>query len=291
MRDIFIIFIALLNFSLFLGKLVVGLLSQSIALLSDAVNSLSDTINSLVVLWATKIARKEPDESHPAGHGRAQPLAAFFVAIMTGILAFEISKEAIMKLFSPQIISHGPEAIGVLVLTMAVKGILSFFEYRIGKKQKNSALKAMSIESRGDVFISLGAIIGIVLNSYFKLAWADPLLGLFIGAYVFYTAFELAKENIDYLMGAAGRPDDIRKIQKVLKSIPEVKKFHDLRTQYLGERLQVTVHCVIKEGKYSVNEWHDLEAAIAQEIEALEIVDKALVHLDPTDDSYKPSHS
>lgn len=285
MKNHLIFSIVFLNFFLFLGKILVGVFSHSMALISDAINSLSDTINALVVLWATHIARKKADQNHHAGHGRAQPLAAFFIAIMTAILAFEIIKEAVFKLFTPQTIENELEAVVVMIVTIVVKGTLSFLEYRKGKKDKNSALIAMSTESRGDVFISLGVIFAILLATRAGIYWADPLIAIVIGCYVFYTGYEIAKENIDFLMGASAKPEDEKIIRQTLKNIPEIKSFHDLRTQYLGEELQVTVHCIIRNKNYTLKEWHDIEAKIARDLEKLEKVARAFVHLDPYDDS------
>ncbi|MBT4936957.1 cation transporter [Candidatus Peregrinibacteria bacterium] len=283
MKNTFILLVALINFLLFLGKFFIGILSNSVALISDSINSLTDTINSIVVLYATKVSQTPADKGHPAGHGRAQPIAAFFVAIMTAVLAIEIIKEAILKIFQPQIISHEKEAIIILTLTIFIKGILSYFEYQKGKKDKNRALLAMSVESRGDIIISLGAIIGILASVHLNISWADPLIAIVIGIYVFYTGYDIAKENIDFLMGASAKPDEIRKIKETLKNIREIKDFHDLRTQHLGEKLQVTVHChVYKE--HSVIKWHDIETKISDKLEEVDIVERAFVHLDPVEE-------
>lgn len=283
MKNSFIILVALINFLLFLGKFTIGLLSNSVALISDSINSFTDTINSLVVLFATKVAQKPADKGHPAGHGRAQPIAAFFVAIMTAVLAIEIIKESILKILNPQDISHVKEALAILILTICTKGILSYFEYKKGKKDSNRALLAMSTESRGDMLISFGAILGILCSIYLNISWADPLVAIVIGMYVFYTGYEIARENIDFLMGASAKTQDLEKIKEVLKTIKEVKDFHDLRTQHLGEKLQVTVHCqVFKE--HSVIKWHDIETEISERIESLDIVERAFVHLDPVEE-------
>ncbi len=280
MRDIFIIFVAILNFLLFSGKIIVGIISNSVALISDAINSFTDTINSLIVLWATKVARKKADKNHPAGHGRAQPLAAFFVAIMTSVLAIEIIKESIIKIINPTIITHLKEAIIVLVITIITKGLLSVFEHYKGKRDRNSALIAMSIESRGDMLISFGVIVGILFSVKFGFNWVDPLVGILVGIYVFYTGYKIAKENTDFLMGASAKKDDIEKIKQVIDSFSEVISFHNLKAQYLGEKLQVTVHCEVKKD-ISAIELHNLETKISRKIESLELVEKALVHIDP----------
>ncbi len=271
--------VAVINFSLFLGKLTIGLISGSVALISDAVNSLADTVNTGVVLWATRVAHKGPDQDHQAGHDRAQPLAAFFVAIMTGVLALEVIQAAVLKFFNPKTITHESWAVLILIITIGVKGLLSLFEYRTGKKERNLALLAMSVESRGDMLISAGVILGVVLSSRLNWVWIDPLIALAIGCYILYTAWLIARENINYLMGATAAKADVDAIVEKVLSVPEVKDYHDLTTQHLGDKIQVTVHCEIA-GNFSIAEWHNLEKKIMYKVGELDRVTSVYVHLD-----------
>jgi len=60
------------NILLFAGKLVAGLLSNSIAIMADAFNNLSDAGSSIITLIGFKIAGQKPDPEHPFGHGRLE---------------------------------------------------------------------------------------------------------------------------------------------------------------------------------------------------------------------------
>ncbi|NIQ12563.1 MAG: cation transporter, partial [Gammaproteobacteria bacterium] len=52
----------ILNTVLFLVKLIVGLIANSLALVADAVHSLSDSATSVVVIVGFKISSKPPDQ-------------------------------------------------------------------------------------------------------------------------------------------------------------------------------------------------------------------------------------
>ena len=56
-----------LNVLLFLGKLLAGALSGSIAVIADAVNNLSDAGSSVVTLLGFKLAAQDPDQDHQIG--------------------------------------------------------------------------------------------------------------------------------------------------------------------------------------------------------------------------------
>ena len=51
-------------------KVVVGILSGSIAIVLDAVNNVSDAFSSIITIISTKLASKKPDHKHPYGYGR-----------------------------------------------------------------------------------------------------------------------------------------------------------------------------------------------------------------------------
>ena len=72
------------NISLFLFKLIVGLLAGSVALIADSIHSLSDTATDLGVLLGIHIGSKGPDKSHPYGHGRAETFSAIIIALFLG---------------------------------------------------------------------------------------------------------------------------------------------------------------------------------------------------------------
>ena len=59
-----------LNLLLFIAKLVVGILSSSIAATADAFNNLSDAGSSIITLLCFKTASSPADKDHPFGHGR-----------------------------------------------------------------------------------------------------------------------------------------------------------------------------------------------------------------------------
>src|SRR5690554_2726474 len=80
---------AVANFILAGGKLVIGLLSGSIAILSDSINNFVDVITSSAVWVSFVVSKKKADEKHPFGHGRFEYIAGFGIAIIIIIVAIE----------------------------------------------------------------------------------------------------------------------------------------------------------------------------------------------------------
>ena len=69
----------LCNLVLFVLKLVIGVLMNSIAIISDAFNNLSDTGSSIVAIVGAKLSNTDPDHEHPYGHGRFEYIASRIV--------------------------------------------------------------------------------------------------------------------------------------------------------------------------------------------------------------------
>ena len=51
-------------------------LTDSVGLLSDALESLVNLAGALFALTMVTVAAQPPDEDHPYGHGKAEPIAA-----------------------------------------------------------------------------------------------------------------------------------------------------------------------------------------------------------------------
>src|SRR5512136_927168 len=62
-------------------KIVTGVLGNSYALIADGIESTTDIVSSLVVWTGLKISSLPPDDDHPYGHGKAEPIAGFIVAL------------------------------------------------------------------------------------------------------------------------------------------------------------------------------------------------------------------
>ncbi|MFN5440267.1 MAG: cation diffusion facilitator family transporter, partial [Flavobacteriia bacterium] len=79
-----------------------GIIGHSDALIADAIESCADIFSSLLVLFGIHYASKPPDEDHPYGHGKAEPLITFAVVGFLLISATIIAVESIRHLSEPQ---------------------------------------------------------------------------------------------------------------------------------------------------------------------------------------------
>lgn len=109
------------NLMLFLGKLLVGLLSGSLAIMGDAFNNLSDAGSSIVTLVGVKLSAAPPDEEHPFGHGRIEYISALMVAVLIILAGFELLTSSIEKIRNPSSVEFHVISLVILAASIGVK--------------------------------------------------------------------------------------------------------------------------------------------------------------------------
>jgi len=268
------------NTFLFVIKLVVGIMSNSLALLSDAFNSLTDIISALFIFIAVRISSKKPDRDHPFGHRRAEPIAGLIVAVLAGILAFEILKEGILNLFHTRETTVGPLAIIVLAVTIIIKVFMARYFRRVGKEIRSPAISASAIDSQNDILVSVVALVG-VLGAMAGLMYLDSIAALLIALWIFKSGFEIGKENIDYLMGRSPDSEMINNVKKRARSIKGVLALNDVRAHYVGNFIHAEVHINL-DRKMTTGKAHGIAKKVQGRIEEMENVDRAFIHIDPS---------
>jgi len=267
------------NTALFALKLVGGLLSGSIALISDALNSLNDIAASIATFICVKISDKQADEGHPFGHSRAEPIAGLIIAVLAGILGFEVIREAGERLYEGSKAEFGPATLLVPVITMVTKGLMSSYFSRVGKMVNSPALKATAVDSLMDVVIAVAALIGLA-GTLMGYPWLDPVAGLVISVWIIYTGYRIGMENIAYLMGQAPEPHLLEEIRKAALSVKGVKGLNTVKAHYVGPFIHVEIHIKVDKTLPTI-ESHGIGEEAANRVESIGTIEKAFVHIDP----------
>jgi cation diffusion facilitator family transporter len=267
------------NSFLFVIKITVGLMFNSLAVISDAVNSFSDIIYSGAIYMAVKISAKKADKDHPFGHHRAEPVAALIVAILAGILGFQIVRAGIEGLFVLGVHIFSLWSVLVLLVCMSTKIGMWLYFRKIGRRINSPALLASSIDSRNDVLISFTALIG-VFGAFVGYVRLDDIAAILIGLFIIWSGYKIGMENIDFLMGKSPSERTLGEVKKRALSIEGVLGLNDVRAHYVGSFIHVEVHIELDE-RMDTKRAHDIGKAVQRKIEEMRNVDKAFIHIDP----------
>lgn len=267
------------NSFLLIIKLIAGILSGSVAVLSDAFNSLTDILASIGVYIAVKVSHQEPDESHPFGHHRAEPIAGLIIAILAGILGFEVIRFAIGRILGESAPIKENIALAAMGITIITKiGMGSYF-FVVGKKTKSPAINASFVDAMNDVFVGLVVIMGIV-GTKLGYPYLDAVAGLLVGLVIIYSGYKVGKENIDFLMGKAADPETCKKIVHTALSIDGVHAVNDVFSHYVGNTIHVEVHIEV-DPYLSTQKSHDIGKKVQHAVEKLPEISRAFIHIDP----------
>ena len=267
------------NTFLFILKLIAGLMSGSIALISDALNSFTDIISSIAVFICVRISNKAADEGHPFGHSRAEPIAGIVVAILAGILGFEMIRSSVGRFFHSGEVLTGSFILAVPLITVAVKLMMAWYFKKTGEAIHSPAIMASYVDSLCDVFVSVAALIGII-GVRLGYPLLDPAAGLVISLWIIYTGYKIGLENIDYLMGKAPDSSMMEEIKSAALGVDKVKKTGIIRAHYVGNFIHVEIHIMV-DRELTTLVSHAIGEEVAKKIEAIEAIEKTFVHIDP----------
>src|SRR6476619_2551689 len=120
------------------AKISAGLFGNSYVLIADGIESALDIAGSFVIWGGLKFAARPPDETHPYGHGKAEPMAAGIVAIGVILAAVGLAVQSVREIFTPH---HGPApfTLVVLMLVIVVKEVLYRVVMRVAKNVASTA--------------------------------------------------------------------------------------------------------------------------------------------------------
>ncbi|NPA47411.1 MAG: cation transporter [Thermococci archaeon] len=259
-------------------KLVVGVTYSSIALISDGIHSLSDVITSVGGYFGIKVSLKPADSSHPFGHSRFEPLVAFIMGEVLLLVAYEIARDAVLRIIHPVNETVNALMIGVAVISIASKEGMFRYSYSVGKRLNNQILIADSYHHRSDALSSVAVLVGLAAQRL-GFRYGDAVAALFVTAFLVKVSIDIILTNMKYLTGSSPDGDICREIRRRALSVDGVLGVHDLRAHYVGTKLHVELHIEVSPDT-DLKKAHDIAEAVKKAVEDIDEVEVAFVHVD-----------
>ncbi len=271
----------LVSVALALVKLFSGLIGHSYALIADAVESIADIFASMVVWGGVMIAARPPDDDHPYGHGKAEPLAALVVALMLIAAGAGIAIQSIREILVPH---HGPApfTLWVLLGVVAVKEILFRIVHRAGARSGSSALLADAWHHRSDAITSFVAAVGIsiALIGGERYASADGWAALVASGVILFNAWRLLMPPLHELMDA-DQQDVTERARAVAAGVAGILDVEKVTARKAGTGYWADMHIEV-DPDMSVRDAHELAHRVKDAVmAAMPAVRDVLVHIEP----------
>ena len=276
-----------LNFILFAFKLIAGFVSGSLGIVADALNNLSDAASSIITLIGFKLSGKPADHDHPYGHGRVEYISGLFVSVLILFMGFELIKSSFSKIFNPVDVEFNKISLLILMMAVAVKLWMYFFNRKIGKRINSKPLFAVAKDSLSDAVATTTVITGLFVSEMCDLN-IDGYIGVLVSLFIIYTGYKTITDAISPLLGHAPDEDLVKEIEKIVMSSDGVIGMHDLIIHNYGPtRFMMSVHAEVPcDG--DILKLHDQIDLIEKQLCERFGCD-AVIHLDPieTDNEVK----
>lgn len=263
---------------------VVGLLSGSSALIAESAHTLSDVLTSVIAFIGFKIGMKPADEDHQYGHGRAEPLVGLVIVAFLLIVAFEILSGVYEKLTSgaalvaPDIIAAGMALVGIVVNL-----VMTTYLIRTGRRISSPAIVADGQHQKVDIFSCVAIFIGVIV-SQLGYPILDPLIAIFIAIIVIKTAMELARDNVNIIMGKLPSKAILNNIKMIANSVNYVKGVHSIKINPMGPYSSAELHIEV-DGNLQLKDAHEIAHEVEKKIiDGVSGVEMAIVHVCPFDE-------
>ncbi len=260
-------------------KLLIGIITHSIAITADAINNVADAASSLITLIGFRLASKPADREHPYGHQRIEYITGLIVSMFITILGVEFFTSSISAIRNPTSTDYSTISLIILAISIVIKLWQSTFYRSVGRHIESSALIATSADSRNDVISTAAVLLGALISRFTALN-LDGWLGLAVACFIIKSGISLIIETSDPLLGAAPSHELVESIGTRIMSYDGVLGYHDLVVHNYGpERCFASVHVEVA-AEQDILISHDLIDNIEFDFRR-ETGINLVIHLDP----------
>jgi cation diffusion facilitator family transporter len=274
----------LVNLGLAVLKIGAGVLGNSYALIADGIESTADILSSFVVMGGMHISSLPPDDEHPYGHGKAEPLAGVVVSTLLLLAAAWIALGSVREILTPH---HAPAwfTLPVLALVVAAKELLSRYVLKVGEDLGSTAVRGDAWHHRSDALTSAAAFlgIGIALVGGEGFEPADDWAALVACAVITFNGVRLLRESVKDLMDSSVDPSLVDRIRRISSEVEGVVAIEKCRVRRIGLELSMDIHVTV-DGSASVRRGHEIAHAVKDRLKASNSrIADVLVHVEPDD--------
>jgi cation diffusion facilitator family transporter len=260
------------------GKGFYGYMTESLGMLSDGFHSGVHALGGVIGLIGIKLASRPPDERHPYGYERYEPLASMGVSALMFIAVWKILSGAWSRIHSPEIPTVTDVSFIIMIGSVVVSIGLATWERGLSRRFSSTMLKADAGRVWGDTFVSISVIAGLAAARE-GIPWLDTSVSAGVAAFISWTAWSIIRGASRVLSDAAVA--DMDSIARVAGTVSGVLGCHKVRARGMSGMVRVDLHILV-DPKMTVEESHHLVKEVERRIrDRLGGVTEVLVHVGP----------
>jgi len=267
-------------------KLVIGIMSGSVAVLASAIDSILDMFVSLFNYFAISNSEKPADKYFNYGRGKIEALASVIEGVIISLSGLFLLYTAIKKYFSNEVSTYLDISLIVMVISLIITIGLVAYLNAVAKQTNNMVIKADALHYKTDVWVNIAVLSSLIIVYFTGYEIVDIIIGASISLFIIYSAYELIEDGILVLLDRALPEEMAKKIEEIFQIDSSVNDYHDLKTRNVSDKNYVDVHlvfdCII-----TLMEAHRISDKIEDKIRSLDTNKNWIIniHMDPYDDS------
>jgi len=270
------------NALLSLLKIVIGIISGSLAVIADGIDSASDIVTSLITLFTARIMMRPPNIRYPYGYMKADTIATKALAFVILFAGAQLAISTVRNfLQGAERELPGMLAIYVTIISIIGKFLLARHQLSKGKQTNSEMLKANARNMQNDILISVSVLIGLVFTFLLKMPILDSVTALFVSVWILKVGFQIFMQTNRDLMDANTEPELYRLVFGAVEMVEGAANPHRLRIRKIGNYYMVAMDIEV-DGELSSRQSHEICIKVENSIrQAIDNVFDIMIHIEP----------
>jgi len=269
-----------INIALSVIKIAIGLLAASLALVADGIHSFSDVATDVAVLLGLRLGSKEPDQTHPYGHGRAETFSAGLVALILIVVGGAMIYYATLAIARDEMTAPRLGVLVAAVISIAAKEWLYKATQKVAIQSHSPALYANAWHHRSDALSSVAVVAGFI-SLKFGFGHGDQVAAIAVGLMIVWVGVRIISDALRELAEAAVDPDTIEHIKNIIDSNSSIRQWHKLRTRTVGREVFLDLHILV-DPELKITSAHEIAESLEKTLdEQITRPINITVHIEP----------
>ncbi|MBR6391944.1 MAG: cation transporter [Eubacterium sp.] len=190
-----VIFGAVLNFTLAVVKLYIGISSNLLTIYCDAVNNLADNFSCVLAIGGFILVKKLGERQSE----RAQSLCTFVISAIVAVTGIYFVYNGLERFLYPTPVVYSVKYAVLIAVTVGVKIFMAVMYKAFNKHENSDVLRALVTDSILDCFITVAALMSLFLVS--KLNYAvDGVFAVVTGGIITVSAIRSLIKEAKFLV-------------------------------------------------------------------------------------------
>jgi cation diffusion facilitator family transporter len=276
------------NAILSLMKIVIGIISGSLAVIADGIDSASDIITSLITLFTARILARPPNVKYPYGYLKADTIATKALAFVILFAGAQLAISTVRNLVQG-IEREIPDMLAVYVTLVSIAGkfLLARHQLRVGKMTGSEMLRANARNMQNDVLISVSVLIGLLFTFVLEMPLFDSITALVVSAWILKVGFQIFMQTNRDLMDANTDPEIYNRVFCAVAKVDEANNPHRVRIRKIGNYFMIVLDIEV-DGEISARDAHEICVRVEESIRKdIDNVFDIMIHVEPSGFEHK----